>query len=71
MGEWHEVEPRPYSPCDGCEIGFCSLSQKKVNGVPYTKTDYCQETCTTHKEWVKTGLRRALGGGILPRKVIY
>ena len=45
MGEWHKVEQKPYSPCDGCEMGFCSLSQKEVDGVLYSKTEDCHETC--------------------------
>ncbi len=45
MGDWHKVERKPYSPCDGCEMGFCSYSQKEVDGELYVKTDNCHETC--------------------------
>jgi len=45
MGEWIEVKPKPYSPCDGCQMGSCSVSQKYENGKLYTKTDDCHETC--------------------------
>ena len=52
MGEWHEVKPRPYSPCTNCEMGHCSVSQKTENGKLYTKTDDCQETCVTYKNHI-------------------
>ena len=71
MGEWHEVKPRPYSPCANCEMGHCSVSQKTENGKLYTKFDDCHETCTTYKDFAKSGLRRAMGGGILADSCNY
>ena len=52
MGNWHEVKPRPYSPCDGCQMGHCAVSQKTVKGKLYTKTDDCHETCNIYKSHV-------------------
>ena len=55
MGEWHKIEPRPYSPCNGCNTGSCSVTLKTVNGEIYTKTDYCQETCVRYLNFLKEG----------------
>ena len=52
MGKWHEVKPRPYSPCDGCQMGHRSVSQKTVDGKLYTKIDDCQETCDIFKNHI-------------------
>ena len=53
MREWHKVEPKPYSPCDGCQMGYCSVSQKTVDGVLYSKMDDCHETCEIYKEHLR------------------
>ena len=54
MGEWCKVEPyrKGDSPCDGCEVGWASWSQKIVKGEFYTKSDSCQETCERYKKWL-------------------
>lgn len=55
MGEWHKVELRPYSPCDGCEAGSCGVSSwtDPKTGELWTKTDDCHETCTILSEYLK------------------
>ena len=45
MGDWIEVKPRPYSPCDTCQTGNGGISQKIVDGKLYQKIDDCHETC--------------------------
>lgn len=57
MGEWHKVEPRRWTICDGCQMGYASVSQKTVNGELYTKTDDCHETCERYKEFLEEGYR--------------
>ena len=52
MGNWRKVEPKAYSPCDGCEMGWGSISQKVKNGELYTKTDDCHETCQQYQDWL-------------------
>ena len=52
MGEWHKVEPRKWSPCDDCQMGWASVSQKIVDGEFYTKTDDCRETCERYQKWL-------------------
>ena len=51
MGEWHKVEPKPWSPCDGCEMGWGSISQKIIDGELYSKIDDCHETCQRYRDW--------------------
>lgn len=69
MGEWHEVKTRQWSPCDGCQMGSCSISQKEEGGKLYSKTDDCHEACQEYNDWVKNNLRHAMGGGILPKRL--
>ena len=52
MGEWTEVKPKGYSPCDNCEAGSSSISHKEENGREYIKIDTCQETCETYKRFL-------------------
>lgn len=55
---WHEVKPKPYSPCDGCEMGYMSFSQKVIDGVNYTKTEDCHDTCVRFRNWTLTETSR-------------
>ena len=52
MGNWQELKSRPYSSCDSCEMGFCSISHKTEGGKDYVKTDDCHETCGRFKNHV-------------------
>ena len=51
MGNWHKVEQKPWSPCDGCQTGHGSISTKIVNEELYTKSDDCHEECQEYKDW--------------------
>ena len=52
MGKWHKVTgEKPWSPCDGCEVGRSAYSHKIVKGESYIKIDHCQETCKRYKDF--------------------
>lgn len=51
MGEWHKVEPKPYSPCDNCQSGSCGITSEIRNGELWMKSDDCHETCERYREY--------------------
>jgi hypothetical protein len=51
---WHEVKPLQASPCDGCEGGSASYSMATVDGVDYTKSTSCHDTCERFKNWMQS-----------------
>ena len=55
MGKWHEVNiyPKGDCPCNGCQVGWASVSQKEEGGKIYQKFDDCPETCVRYKMWLK------------------
>jgi len=57
MGEWHEVKTYLYKrgdcPCNGCQAGSASVSQKTEDGKLYEKFDCCQETCQPYRDWLE------------------
>jgi len=51
MGKWHKVESKPWSPCDGCQVGWGSISYEIRNGELWAKSDDCHEECQQYKDW--------------------
>ncbi len=53
---WHQMKPK--SPCDGCEMGYGSYSHSVIDGVDYSKSESCHDTCVRFKNWKPEPARR-------------
>lgn len=57
---------REYSPCDGCQVGWYSVSQytDPKTGDLMQKSEHCSETCKLLEVWREPMVEKAFGENI-------